>query len=100
MRREVRKIFQSLSCVYPVSKIFMYIMGGLASKNSKQRAGEFDVIYVPVLRVKFCSFVNISTSSAYCSILLLFLWTRGANDDDWQQTYLFFLAVIFYQRHV
>ncbi|XP_067937770.1 cytoskeleton-associated protein 5-like isoform X2 [Watersipora subatra] len=38
VRREVRKIFQSLSCVYPVSKIFMFIMGGLASKNSKQRA--------------------------------------------------------------
>lgn len=39
IRKDIRNIFKLINKVYPASKMFSYIMDGVASKNSKQRTG-------------------------------------------------------------
>ena len=36
----MRNIFRELYKIYPASKVFLYVMDGLKSKNGRQRAGE------------------------------------------------------------
>lgn len=39
MRNGVRALFKQIALVYPVSKLFLYVMEGLKSKNARQRTG-------------------------------------------------------------
>ena len=39
IRASVRNIFRELYKIYPASKVFLYVMDGLKSKNGRQRAG-------------------------------------------------------------
>lgn len=41
MRNGVRALFRQIALVYPVSKLFSYVMEGLKSKNARQRTGRF-----------------------------------------------------------
>ena len=40
IRASMRNIFRELYKIYPASKVFLYVMDGLKSKNGRQRAGE------------------------------------------------------------
>ncbi|XP_043494004.1 protein mini spindles isoform X1 [Polistes fuscatus] len=42
VRNGVRALFKQIALVYPVSKIFSYVMEGLKSKNARQRTGCLD----------------------------------------------------------
>jgi len=39
VRNGVRALFKQIALVYPVSKLFSYVMEGLKSKNARQRTG-------------------------------------------------------------
>lgn len=39
VRKDVRAILNKMCQVYPASKMFNFVMEGIKSKNSKQRAG-------------------------------------------------------------
>lgn len=41
VRNNVRSILKQIAFVFPISKIFQYIMDGIKSKNSRQRSGKF-----------------------------------------------------------
>ena len=41
VRNGVRALFKQIALVYPVSKLFMYMMEGLKSKNARQRTGSY-----------------------------------------------------------
>lgn len=40
VRNGVRALFKQIALVYPVSKLFSYVMEGLKSKNARQRTGK------------------------------------------------------------
>ncbi|KAK2583775.1 hypothetical protein KPH14_009682 [Odynerus spinipes] len=42
VRNGVRALFKQIALVYPVSKLFSYVMEGLKSKNARQRTGCLD----------------------------------------------------------
>lgn len=44
VRNSVKAIFKLIGSIYPVSKLFTYIMDGLKSKNARQRTGKLMVL--------------------------------------------------------
>ena len=39
VRKSVRNLFKKLTDIYPATKLFTHLLGGLASKKSKTRMG-------------------------------------------------------------
>lgn len=52
VRKDVRGIIKILYKLYPVSKMFIFLMDGFKSKNSKQRMGKNSDLFI--LKVMIC----------------------------------------------
>lgn len=46
VRNNVRALLKQIWSVYPLSKLFVYLMDGIKSKNARQRAGSYFLLNI------------------------------------------------------